>query len=93
MDVEPIVRVTVNRSQYRAINDLRGLPDEAHMLIMCSSPTKTGGILEGSEEAFDELVAFISSEMAEGMLSASAHRTLGALCVKINPDCEDWLGM
>ena len=91
--VAPVVRVTVNKSQYRALNELRGLPEEAHMLIMCSRPTKTGGILEGSEEAFEELVSFISDEMAEGMLSATECRTLGALCVKVDPDCRDWLGM
>lgn len=87
------MRVTLSKPQYRAINDLRGLPEAAHMLVMCSRPTKTGGILEGSEEAFNELVNFISEEMAEGMLSGTECRTLGALCVKIDPDCEDWLGM
>lgn len=87
------MKVTLNKAEYRAVNALRGLPDRAHMLIMCSTFTETGGVLQGSEEAFEELVSFISEEMAEGMLSAAASRTLRAMCVKIDPDCADWLGM
>ena len=86
--------ITLNKSQYRALNALRGLPEEAHMLIMCSSLTPTGGgILEGPEEAFDELVEFISGELAEGMVSASASKALLSLCAALDPDCVDWLGM
>lgn len=63
------------------------------MLIMCSLMTDTGGELEGSDEAFAELVSFIGEEMAEGRLSATAFRALRAMCVKIDPECADWLGM
>jgi hypothetical protein len=87
------MRVTLNKTQYNAINKLRGLPDGAHMLIMCSRMIPTGGVLDGSEAAFDELVEFISGEIADGMLSATATRALASLCVKIDPDCADWLGM
>ena len=87
------MKITLNKSQYRAVNGLRGLPEEAHMLVMCSKLAPTGGILEGSEEAFEQLVAFISEEIAEGMLSAAASRALRTLCVRIDPDCANWLGM
>lgn len=86
------MRVTLNKTQYRALNKLRGLPDGAHRLIMCSRSTPTGGTLQGSEKAFDELVEFISTEIAYGMLSATATKALASLCVKIDPDCADWLG-
>jgi len=87
------MKATLNKSQYRAVNDLRGLPSDAHMLIMCSRPTATGATLEGSEQAFEELVAFIGEEIAEGILSATSIRALSSLCEKIDPDCVDWLGM
>lgn len=87
------MKVDLNQSQYRALNSLRGLPDKAHMLIMCSKPTPTGGTLEGSKQAFDELVEFVSGEIADGMLTASATQALASLCVEIDPDCADWLGM
>ncbi|MEQ1505862.1 MAG: hypothetical protein ABMB14_26745 [Myxococcota bacterium] len=87
------MKVSLTKAEYRAVNALRGLPEGAHMLIMCSSATETGGVLEGSEGAFEELVSFIGEAMADGMLSATAIRALWALCVKIDPDCADWLGM
>ncbi len=88
------MKVSLTKAEYRAVNALRGLPDGAHMLVMCSTMTPTGsGILEGSKDAFEELVSFVGEEMAEGMLSAAAARTLGSMCVKIDPECADWLGM
>ncbi len=86
--------ITLTKAQYRAVNDLRGLPEGAHMMVMCSRPTdKGGGILEGDESDFDELVSFIGESLADGMLSETRGRTLGSLCVKIDPDCADWLGL
>ncbi len=87
------MKVTTNKSQFRALNDRRGLPPRAHRLVMCSRSTSTGGVLEGTEEDFAELVEFISEELAEGMLSATAARALVSLAVKLDPDCADWLGM
>ena len=86
------MRVTLNKSQYDALNRLRGLPPGAHMLIMCSELTSDGGVLEGSPEDFAELVDFIGEELSEGMLSARAGKALAALCQKLDPDCLDWLG-
>ncbi len=87
------MRAALNKTQDRALNKLRGLPHAAHMLIMCSRHTPTGSVLDGSEDAFDELVQFISGEIADGMLSAADTRALAPLCVKIDPDCADWLGI
>lgn len=88
------MRVTVDRAQYRAINDLRGLPERAHSLVMCSSSTPDGGgVLDGAEEAFEELVSFVGEQIAEGMLSERAVQALWSACVHIDPDCAQWLGM
>ncbi len=87
------MKVTLTKAQYRAVNALRGLPQGAHMMIMCSSATETGGVLEGSKADFEELVSFIGEELAEGMLSAASGRALGSLCIQIDPGCADWLGM
>ena len=87
------LRISINKIEYRTLINLRGLPDGAHMLIMCASSTPTGAILEGSEEAFEELVAFISEELAEGLVRGRTAGTLHALGVKIDPGCADWLGI
>ena len=87
------MKVSLDKSEYRALNGLRGLPEGAHMLVMCSRPTTTGATLVGSADTLDELVSAISEQIADGMLSATAVRALYSLCVKIDPDCADWLGM
>jgi len=87
------MKIALNKSQYRAVNNLRGLPQDAHMLIMCSRATSTGATLEGSEQAFEELVAHIGEELAYDMLPARAVGPLVSLCTKIDPGSEDWLGM
>lgn len=87
------MRVTLTKVQYRAINDLRGLPEGAHMMVMCSESTATGGVLEGSKEDFDELVSFVGESLADGLVAAGDVRALRSACVKIDPKCQTWLGL
>ena len=86
------MKISITRTQCRALNDLRGLPERAHMLVTCSAPTEKGAVLEGDEDAFGELVAHIGDDLGEGMLTGSAAKALVALCLKIDPRCGDWLG-
>ena len=86
------MRVQLNKAQYDAVNDLRGLPEDAHMLVMCSHHTARGGVLDGSEEAFEQLLSFISEELSYGV-SARRARVLYSVAVAIDPDCADWIGM
>jgi hypothetical protein len=87
------MRIDITQRERRALDKLRGLPSGAHMLLMCAHRTESGATLEGSEEAFTELIDFISEELADGMVSAASGAVLYALCVRIDPDCADWLGM
>ena len=87
------MKITLTDAQCRALNDLRGLPTNAHFLVMTSTPTATGGVLEGSRDAYEELVAHIGEDLAEGMLSKSAASALKSLCLKIDPGCASWLGL
>lgn len=87
------VKVKLDLPQSRALAALRGLPARAHMLIMCARPDRSGDILEGTQDDFDELVEHISSEFAEGMVSARDAPLLYAICIKIDPNCAEWLGM
>jgi hypothetical protein len=86
------MKVSITRTQWHALTDLRGLPEGAHMLVMCSAPTETGAVLDGDQDAFDELVAHIGEDLGDGMLRGSAAKALVALCLKIDPRCGDWLG-
>lgn len=87
------MKVAITKREVNALNKLRGLPADAHMLLMCAHSTASGATLEGTEEAFAELIDFIGEEMADGMVSSAAGGVLYSLCVKIDPDCADWLGM
>lgn len=86
------MKISITGKQWHALNDLRGLPEAAHMLVMCSMPTENGAVLEGDKDAFDELVAHISEDLAEGMLTGGTAKALVALCLKIDPRAGDWLG-
>jgi len=87
------MKITLTKTQYQAVNALRGLPNDAHMLVMCSRSTEKGGVLDGDRNAFDALVSHISEDLAHGMHSVSRARALAAVAVKIDPSCADWLGM
>jgi hypothetical protein len=86
------MKITVDRSQWFALNDLRGLPESAHSLVMCAASHEDGAVLDGSKQAFRELVEHISGEVAEGMRQGHTATTLLALCVKIDPTCASWFG-
>lgn len=85
---------TVTPAQNRALSALRGLPSEAHLLLMCASTSANGGgALSGPKQAFDELIQHISEDLSVGIHDASTEAHLVAVCLKIDPRCEDWLGM
>lgn len=87
------MNLPINKSQWHALNELRGLPETAHLLVMSARSTDSGAVLDGSQSAFGELVEHIGSELEEGMFSGPIAGALHALCVKIDPECADWLGM
>lgn len=88
------MKVTLDKAGFQAVSALRGLPPGAHRLVMRSRSTaRGGGVLEGPEDAFDELVLFISGELADGMVSPGQARALRAACERIDPDSAHWLGM
>ena len=86
------MRITLNKGEYRALDRLRGLPADAHLLVMCAAFTTTGCVLDGSEDAFDELVGFIGEELGEGMAPTGDRRALFSICLKISPGSLEWLG-
>lgn len=88
------MRISLDKAGFQAVNALRGLPRGVHSLVMRSRSTEGGGgVLEGGEDAFDELVQFISGEIADGMVSPGQARALRAACARIDPESVHWLGM
>ncbi len=86
------MKITLDRREYSALNSLRAMPEAVKMLILCSTPTATGGELEGTQAELEALVDFIGTELADGLVSARNEPPLVSLCEKITPGCSDWLG-
>jgi hypothetical protein len=79
------VRVELNKAEFRVVNDLRGLPQGAHFLVMTSRSTPTGGALDGPPKAFAELVAHLWEDIEEDVVPKGKLRTYLALCEKLAP--------
>ena len=91
---ETPMRITLTKAEYNVVNDLRGMPTDAHMMVMCSQMLPDGGgVLDGTEEAFDELFHHINEDLSEGLARKRSVRALMSVCLKIYPDRADWLGM
>ncbi len=87
------MKITLTRSESSALNNLRGLPEDVHFMVMRMSLSLEGGVLDGDEETLEALVEFVSGELADGMVPNKHVGALTSLCVKIDPGCIDWLGM
>ena len=86
------MRITLNKSEARALNRLRGLPERAHFLLMCAQATETGMALDGTKAAFDELVDFLIEELDEGMAPVGDRAVLASIAGRIDPKCLRGLG-
>ncbi len=82
------MRVQLKPAEALALQDVRGLPEAAHLLVMCMS---SDWVLEGSRASFDLLVDAISEDLADGMHAAETSRLLADICLEIDPTRADWL--
>ena len=87
------MKVSISRSQYYALLDTYGPPEDAHYMIMTASESDGKYTLEGDEEAFDSLLSTLSEEIGEGLCTQKNARSLLAISKKIDPACLDWIGM
>lgn len=87
------MKISVTLTQYAALLDIYGPPQNVHSLINCSRTKNGQFILEGEPEDFDELLSVISEEIGEDFCSKSNAKSLLAVCKKIDPGSLDWIGM
>ena len=58
------MKVKITKAQYSALNDIRGLQEDAHyMVILAKEDAKGGYVLEGTEKTFDGLVSDLYDEV------------------------------
>ena len=62
------MKLSLTQSQYSALTDIYGPPEEVHYMLMTSDIEGNRWILEGNEDEFDALLNVIDEEIAEGRL-------------------------
>jgi hypothetical protein len=83
------VTVTLDKAEYRLLNQFRGLPEDAHMLVMCSrSGPDGGGVLDGDPEAFAELRSYVGEEIEQGR--PTGRRALMSMYTKLDLACAEY---
>ncbi len=87
------MEVAVTSTQYSALSDIYGPPQDVYYMIMCSRLVDGTWLLSGDEEVFEELLGVISEEIGEGLCSKTNARALIGVCKKIDPSSLDWIGM
>jgi len=81
-------KVTLTSAQYSAVNNIRGLEQSAHYMVLTATQKDSGWILEGTEDTFDELLSDMYDEVEYKMQPApKLRKILEAIC-QISPDSE-----
>ncbi len=64
MEKEQDFELKLSDREYSALMDIRGFPQGAHYLLMCASRDNKGNwILQGEDDAFDELLDTVNEEI------------------------------
>lgn len=86
---EELEEVLISRSQYRALNEIHGLHEDAHYMVMCAKGYSNGFVLKGKQKSFDALVRDLHDEV-NYIAPKTRAKTLQALIRKLEPEYEDF---
>jgi hypothetical protein len=83
------ISIQLSSKQYSAIVNIRGLPEAAHSMVMCSTFIDDSTVLiDGEEDAFQELGSTISEELDYDMCKKSDQTHLFKVSEKIEEILE-----
>ena len=80
------LEVEISKAQYDALNNIRGLQQDAHYMVILARASDKGYLLAGTEETFDHLVRDLYDEVEFEMQPASRLKHIRTLICKIQPD-------
>ena len=80
--------VLISRSQYSALNEIRGLDQDAFYMIVGAKEYSNGFLLKGKQEVFSALVRDLYDEV--DIAPKTKAKTFRALIKKLEPDYEDF---
>lgn len=79
------MKLKVTKGQYLALNNIRGLQQGAHHMVMCMRETSEGIFLVGTEDQYDQLLSDLYDEVGYEMQGESNLNHLRKLIEKIEP--------
>ena len=83
-----VEKIEITKSQYDALNEIRGLHQDAHTMVMVAKRVDSGYLLEGTAETFDHLVSDLSDELHYELSPKYRLKHLRTLMNRIYPDVE-----
>ena len=83
-----IEKVSITKSQYYALNEIRGFQQDAFYLIVGAKEYGNGYLLEGPSEAFDHLAKDVSDEVYYELSPKSRLKHLRTLLRRLEPDAD-----
>jgi transcriptional regulator with AAA-type ATPase domain len=72
--------------QYDALNNIRGLREDAHYMVILAKKADDGYVLEGTEKTFDGLIIDLFDEVEFEMQPKAKLKHLRQLISEISPE-------
>jgi hypothetical protein len=84
----PKEKLLITKAQYSALDNIRGLEQSVHFMVMCARETPKGYVLEGDPDTFDHLQDDLSDEIYHEMSPPSRLKHLRSLMLRLEPDSD-----
>ena len=86
------MEIQLSNSEYGALMDIKGPPENVHSMIMTAGVSNKTWTLDGDEADFDDLLNLISEEIGEDFCPKKNVRPLLRVCKKVDPESLNWIG-
>lgn len=80
------IKLKITDKQYDALQEIRGLRSDGHMMVMTAKRLENDWLLEGTEKTFDGLVMDLYDEVEFEMQPKSKLKHLRQLICEISPE-------
>jgi len=85
-----IEEVLITKSQYNALNEIRGLHQDAFHMVVGAKEYSNGYVLKGTAQTFDHLRADVSDEVYHELSPKSRLKHLRTLMSRLEPEVDDF---
>lgn len=82
-------KLKITKAQDYALNQICGLKQNAHYMVICAKKTSEGIFLVGTEQDFDDLLSDLYDEVSYELQSKTSLRHLQSLIDKLEPEYDE----